>query len=111
MRVRHYWSGVAINDGDYFQLNDNGTLTRDPGYTENQNTNYNSFNIDLTFRWIFAPGSELTVAWKNAILDDEDQFTGNYFDNLRHTWKADQSNSFSVRILYYIDYNSLRRKK
>jgi len=109
LRIRHYWSGVGIKE--YYQLNDNGTLTSDPGYTENNNENYNAFNVDLNFRWIFAPGSEFTVTWKNSILDYTDEREGNYFDNLRQTWDANQSNSISFRILYYIDYNNLRKKK
>ncbi len=34
----------------------------------------------------------------------------NYFENLGNTWKSEQINSLSLKILYYIDYNNLRKK-
>jgi hypothetical protein len=109
LRVRHYWSG-ASND-EFYMLRPDGYLVSDAGYTENQDANYNAFNVDLVFKWIFAPGSEFSLAWKNSILSDEDHVTKRYWKNLNSTWKSDQINSFSVRILYYIDYNNLRKKK
>jgi hypothetical protein len=109
VRVRHYWSGAA--NKNYFQLQPDGLLKEDITYTQNKDENYNAFNIDMIFRWIFAPGSELSLAWKNSILNDQDVVTNNYWHNLDNTWSADQTNSLSLKILYYIDYNSLKRKK
>jgi len=109
LRIRHYWSGVT--NKDYYQLQHNGSLTPDATYLEDNNENYNAFNIDLVFRWIFAPGSELTIAWKNSILDSRSEVVENYWNNLGKTWKSNQTNSFSLKILYYIDYNNLRKKK
>ncbi len=109
MRVRYYWSGVT--NKEYYQLQDDGSLVTDPNYTAGTNENYNAFTVDLIFRWIFAPGSELTVGWKNSIYDSREDVEENYWNNLKQTWNSDQTNSFSVRILYYIDYNNLRKKK
>jgi hypothetical protein len=108
-RMRHYWSGAG--NKEYFQLQENGTLVNDMNYTENQDENYNAFNIDLVFRWIFAPGSELSLAWKNSIYTSGDRVLNNYWNNFNKTWKSDQINSLSVKILYYIDYNNLRGKR
>lgn len=107
IRGRHYWSG-ADNQESYL-LQQDGTLRLTTSYT-NDDQNYNAFNIDLIFRWIFAPGSELSIAWKNSIYDEQDQVTNNYWRNLKQTWNSDQTNSFSVKVLYYIDYNNLIRK-
>jgi hypothetical protein len=92
-------------------LQQNGELVSDLDYNKNQDANYNAFNIDLIFKWIFSPGSELSLAWKNSILSNDDHVISGYWKNLDKTWRSDQINSFSVRILYYIDYNSLRKKK
>jgi hypothetical protein len=108
LRARHYWSG-ALNK-TYYQLQPDGLLETDPAYMQNNDENYNAFNVDLIFRWIFAPGSELTIAWKNSILESQDNVVEDYWRNLSNTWNADQINSFSVKILYYIDYNNLRKK-
>jgi hypothetical protein len=109
LRIRHYWSGAG--NKEFFQLQEDGLLAEDLAYNENRDENYNAFNIDLVFRWIFAPGSELSLAWKNSILNSNDKVVRNYWNNFERTWKSDQTNSFSIKILYYIDYNSLRRKK
>ena len=108
-RMRHYWSGAE--NKEFFQLQEDGTLLRDLNYTENKDNNYNAFNIDLVFRWIFAPGSELSLAWKNAISTSGDRVISDYWNNFTKTWRSDQVNSISLKILYYIDYNSLRGKK
>jgi len=107
-RLRYYWSGVLNNT--YYQLQQDGTLEEDPSYSYKNDNNYNAFNIDMIFRWIFAPGSELSIAWKNAIYQSGDIFNSNYFENLGNTWKSEQINSISLKILYYIDYNYLKKK-
>lgn len=106
-RVRHYWSGAK--NKDYYLLQDNGTLKPELNYTHD-NKNYNAFTIDMMFRWIFAPGSEMTIAWKNSAYEDVSVFRADYFRNLKDTW-ANQANSLSVKVLYYIDYNSLKKSK
>jgi len=109
LRVRHYWSGSA--NKQYLQLQHNGELIPAPLYTQNKDENYNAFNIEMIFRWIFAPGSELSFAWKNSILDDQTLVIDNYWHNLDNTWHTQQANSISLKVLYYIDYNSLKKKK
>ncbi len=75
-------------------------LEPDPNYLQNQDQNYNAFNVDKIFRWIFAPGSEFTFSWKNAIFTDGEKVDPDYFDNLSSTWHSDQINGLSVKILY-----------
>lgn len=108
-RMRHYWSGANVKE--IFRLQHDGSLISDYDYHENKDDNYNAFNIDLVFRWIFAPGSEFSIAWKNAISTDGNHVLNDYWDNITNTWKSTQANSFSVRMLYYIDYNNIRRKR
>jgi len=107
LRVRHYWS-VSTNK-EYYNLNEEGKLDADPLYSENHDINYNLFNIDLLYRWVFAPGSELTVAWKNSVFENCNSVCKRYSENLRNILKTEQSNSFSLKILYYIDYNNLKK--
>jgi hypothetical protein len=109
LRIRHYWSGNV--NKEFFRLLDDGSLINDLDYNVNKDENYNAFNIDLIFRWIFAPGSELSLAWKNSITADGDLVTRNYWKNLHQTWKSDQINSLSIKLLYYLDYNQIRKRK
>ena len=107
IRVRHYWSGAK--NKDFYLLQNDGLLNRDYAYTHDDE-NFNAFSVDMIFRWIFAPGSEMTFAWKNSAYAELTDFDNNYTRNLRNTWK-NQSNSLSVKVLYYIDYNNLKKKK
>lgn len=109
IRIRHYWSGAA--NKNYNTLQKDGSLKYDPFYTQNHDNNYNAFNVDMTLRWIFAPGSELIFAWKNAIYHNTKTVTTDYFTNFDKTINSHQINSFSIKMLYYIDYNQMRRKR
>jgi len=65
LRVRHYWS--KVNYLDFYSLNSDGDL-KTSNYWQNHNINFNAFSADLQFIWYFAPGSELSVVWKNYIM-------------------------------------------
>lgn len=106
LRARHYWS--QANYLSFYSLNTDGDL--DPAsFIDNQNINFNAFSVDLQFIWYFAPGSEMSVVWKNLINTWGDQLEHNYFTDLSNTLNAPQTNSFSVRILYYIDYLNIKK--
>lgn len=107
-RARHYWSGDK--NKIYYLLQPDGSLKNYPSYSQNQDQNYNAFTIDMMFTWIFAPGSELSFDWKDAAYTNQSNVVTDYWNNLKNTW-LDQTNSVSLKILYYIDYNSLKKKK
>ena len=116
-RLRHYWSEADYND--HRLLSEQGELlTEIPDYFDvwespeasTYDQNYNAFTIDLNYRWQFLPGSELNLTWKNAIFtgDEETDFT--YLQNLDRTFGSSQSNSISLKVLWFIDYLSLKKK-
>jgi hypothetical protein len=107
LRGRHYWSKVLYHQ--YYALQPDGGLQASP-YQENHDTNFNAFNVDMVFSWWFAPGSEMSVVWKNAITPASGKMIPAYFDNLGYTLRSPQSNSLSMKILYYIDYQNLRKR-
>lgn len=106
-RLRHYWSRVSYDD--ILELQPSGELA-DSNYDEDHNINFNVFNIDCVFRWRFAPGSDLFVVWKNSILEAGSDLINSFPENLNNTFEAPQTNSISVRFLYYIDFARLGRK-
>jgi hypothetical protein len=63
----------------------------------------------MVFFWQFAPGSELNIVWKNAVLKREPVINNDYYDNFRGSLNSPQTNTISIKILYYIDYLTLRR--
>ena len=111
LRLRHYWS--QLNNHKYFDLAQNGALAdlTSVNFSPNNDQNYNAWNIDMIYLWEFSPGSQLSIAWKNSSLTNSNKATESYFRNLRTTFYEPQNNNFSLKILYYIDYQNLKKKK
>lgn len=107
-RMRHYWSKAEYER--FSLLAADGTLAA-TDYNSNHNTDYDAFNIDMVYRWRFAPGSDLFVVWKNAIYEFEESTQVNYFRNLESLSKAPQSNSLSIKIIYFLDYNNIVKSR
>ncbi|MFH0867350.1 MAG: DUF5916 domain-containing protein [Bacteroidota bacterium] len=107
--LRHYWNMGKYDL--YYILEDDGSVSDNPDYSGNKNFNFNSFNIDLSFSWQFAPGSNVSLVWKNSILQEDKEIIPNYFDNIHKTFDTPQTNSLSLKVLYYLDYQYLKGKK
>jgi len=108
LRLRHYW--IRAQYHNYYDLQVDGSLIQND-FKEDNDFNVNAFNIDMVYTWNFAPGSELLLVYKNAIYANIDSSVNNYFDNLRYTFDSPIINSFSIKILYYIDYLNIKKKK
>ncbi len=108
LKLRHYVRHFTYDS--FYTLSPDGMLaaTANPPYSS---VNYNLFNIDLLYQWNFAPGSELVVVWKNSIEDSGDRLVHCYSDNVRDVLDSPQYNSVSLKVLFYIDYQMLRRLK
>ena len=113
-RLRHYWSKLHYQE--FFRLNDDGKMvsTTYTGLDANEqsihNNSFNAWTIDMVYRWIFAPGSELTLVWKNSIFSFNDQVERNYFENVGDLFTNPATNSISLKVLYFIDYWSVHQK-
>ncbi|MFB9863658.1 DUF5916 domain-containing protein [Rufibacter immobilis] len=110
LNMRHYWSNATYKE-HYLLLEDGNMapLGYKPTSPWADDRNFNAFNVDLVYSWRFAPGSEVSVVWKNAIDYSLFPSRNDYFLNLRNTLQAKQLNSFSVKVLYYLDYQVLRK--
>lgn len=104
---RHFWSTGRY--AGYYSLNQQGILEDYMTYAGNHNFSFNSFNVDLVYRWIFAPGSTLSIGWKQNILTDQPTIDYNYYRNLKGTLQAPQLNQLSVRVLYFLDYVYIKK--
>ena len=108
LRMRHYWSSAAYSE--FKRLEDNGRLGP-TDYYDNHDVNYNSFNVDMVYRWIFSPASEFSVVWTSSALNNNDVVEYNYPTNFMNTFDAPRNNSISFKVLYYLDYLMLTRLK
>ena len=108
LNARHYWNtGEYIN---FYTLAENGILQANNTYSQSHNFSYNSFNIDAIFSWQFTPGSLLSIAYKNVIDKEELTIPNNFAENFSNTLHLPQTNRLSIRILYFLDYQSLKKR-
>lgn len=108
LRLRHYWSTVTYNS--FHLLNEEGNLAN-TDFTGDFDNDYDAFNVDLVYRWRFAPGSDIYVVWKNSLESDQSVVSENYFKNLNGLFDEAQNNSLSLKIIYFLDYASLTKKR
>ncbi|MGH1385399.1 DUF5916 domain-containing protein [Kordia sp.] len=109
LRVRHYW--IQVDYDDQFSLNNQGNLERN-NYTIDPNDfddNFNSFTVDYTARWQFAPASELSFNYKLGANLFNNQISSSYGTNLKNTLQQDNSNTISLKMTYFLDFNQLRK--
>ncbi len=110
LAIDHNWTRVEYFD--YHLLEDNGELTALPeSVIFRNNINRNFFNVDLIYSWHFAPGSELSVVWKNSINSGSSDIDLTFQSNLNKMLLSEANNSLSIRLLYYLDYLYLNRKR
>jgi hypothetical protein len=107
LSARYYWS--YTENLNFLNLEDNGRLTPNDTYTENKNQNLNTWNLDISYNWWFAPGSQVTILYRsNAAKYDNlinKDFSNNYTGLLNN---EDLSHVLSVSVKYFIDYNQVK---
>ena len=65
----------------------------------------------MVYIWQFALGSFINVVWKDAISGFNRDVNTNYFKNFGNTLRSDQQNSISIRVIYFLDYLNLKKKR
>ena len=108
-RARH--SFAKVNPQQFYQLDINGNLnTPDRPFTKNVNQNFNFLAVDMLYNWQFSQGSFITLGWKNIGQNFSRSFEKNYLKNARNVVVGDQFTSFSLRIIYFLDYINFKNK-
>jgi hypothetical protein len=113
--ARHYWQRVMYHD--FSNLQSDGSLLpstytgTDATGNPINNIAANYFNIDFVYTWRFAPGSDVLFVYKNFIGHEAigHDVKHNYIYNLGHLPDFAGSNSLSVKILYFLDYDRMRK--
>ena len=112
MRVRHNWSKVIYKRFANVDPANGKDIPR--AFIPNQNENVNFFNLDAFFTWDFRLGSRIVIGWKN-FLGVEEFVDGaihrKYLNNLGETLDLRHGNELTLRFIYFIDYNTLKRKR
>ena len=107
--ARHYWFNVKYRA--FFNVEEDGELvsTADE-FNGGYDFSYNYFNADLLFSWRFAPGSTLSISYKN-IFEAADELTSlSYRKDAQFVFDNPHAQTFSIKVLYYLDYLQLKKK-
>ena len=93
---------------EFKYLADDGYLY-DSEYIGNHNINYTTWTSDIAFNWWFAPGSQMSLVWKNAIENEDNILVNHWINNVENSFSLAQQNSLSLKIVYYLDYLYLKK--
>jgi Domain of unknown function (DUF5916)/Carbohydrate family 9 binding domain-like len=111
VRLRHNWA--HLNHLKFYKLKPDG-YWNDYGFTPGRNRNFNAFNIDMFYTWDFKWGSRLTLAWKNALggnVSLNPYENTSLLKNFGQSISSPHSNELSLKVVYFIDYLDLKKKK
>lgn len=112
LRARHYWN--RVNYISFHNVDAKGYLLSRL-FIAGQDENFNVFNVDAFLTWDFRLGSRLILGYKNWLGEEEMVNIGTgrntYLKNLGNTFDLRHGNEFTVRFIYFLDYNQLRKKR
>jgi hypothetical protein len=112
LAFRNFWSTVTYDQNPYL-LQDDGSLLKLPSTfealgLESSDINFSTWNLDLSYTWQVAPGSFLTALYRNQLFNQDTNARDSYFDSLDTLFDQDINHTFSLRLQYFIDYNSVK---
>ncbi len=97
-----------IKNLTFNDLNKDGYLYQN-NYNGEHNVNYTTWTSDISLNWRFAPGSQISIVWKNGIDNQSNQLINHWISNLQESFNLAQENSLSLKVIYYLDYLYLRK--
>lgn len=103
LAFRHYYSEVDY--AQFYNLQQDGELVKNSSFEGDYNTTFNSWNLDLRFSWWFAPGSQATLLYRNAVDSYLQESRQNFSQNFNYLFDQPMVNSISLRVSYFLDYN------
>lgn len=106
LTFRHYFSDVTYKQ--FYTLNQDGNLAETDLFNKNLNGTYNAWNVDLRFSWWFAPGSQLTLLYRNATSNYLETSRLNMVKNYDMLFSEPTVNNFSLKLTYFLDYNRVK---
>lgn len=108
LTARYYWS--YSENHEFLTLQDNGYLVQNNDYSMNKNRNFNSWNFDLSYSWWFAPGSEISILYRNYAIESNRNVQKDLSTNFKNVFDSNLTNIFSISLRYFIDYNGVKNK-
>jgi len=107
--VRQYWS--YAENKNFLSLKQDGRLTDYENYNTNKDSSFYSWNFDLSYSWWFAPGSQVSILYRNNAADFNRTINKDFEKNVTNLLNNEALNhTFSISVKYFIDYNSIKNK-
>jgi hypothetical protein len=112
LSFRNFWSRAKYGKNAFSKLNNNGSLTTTDYNIEdkNPNRNFNIWNLDLTFNWRFAPGSEAILLYRQQIFNEDGFSEADFNESYDTLFDQPLKQLISLRIVYFLDYNQISKK-
>ena len=111
LSFRHFWSTASFAENSYSELIEKGKLKAIDYKVTNANdpdANFNIWNLDLSYRWQFAPGSEAVLLYRNSIFNEDKLSNLNFEESLDNLFDRPARHNVSLRVVYFIDYNKVK---
>jgi hypothetical protein len=106
LRVSHINSKVEY-DGSF--IIDSEGIPQ-PADFELEPLDFNMLNSYLIYQLEVAPGSFLSLTWKNELLKTDSELADSYFQSLKETVNDHPNNNLSVRVILYLNYFTLKNR-
>lgn len=110
LSFRHNWSKVPYKN-QFLTLDKNNGQLLPTSFTGNYDRNFNSWNLDLNYFWQFAPGSQLIAFYRNSINPNSNFAPADisFSDNINRLFDENMTHTFSLRLVYFLDYNNIKK--
>ena len=106
LSVRHYWSLAENNKIN--NLNEDGSLSPNTTYSGDKNSNFSTWNLDLSYSWWFAPGSQMSILYRNNAGTFDRKIDKDFSSNFSNLFQDNLNHVLSVSVRYFIDYNQAK---
>lgn len=110
LNFRNFWSSASYNKKTFGILDFDGKITSPPKELDiaDPDVDYNIWNLDLSYNWRFAPGSELILLYRNSLFNQDQNAEQAYFESLSGLWDEPIQQSLSFKFIYYIEFQKLK---
>ncbi|WP_394758113.1 DUF5916 domain-containing protein [Flavobacterium sp.] len=105
---RYYWS--YVENKAFEKLENNGTFSS-TNYNQINNQDFSTWNLDISYSWWIAPGSQLNVLYRNNSANFNNgpsNVNKNIGDNFNSLFGDKLNQTFSISLRYFLDYNRVK---
>lgn len=106
LSVRHYWSLAENNKIN--NLNEDGSLSPNTTYSGDKNSNFSTWNLDLSYSWWFSPGSQMSILYRNNAGTFDRKIDKDFGSNFSNLFQDNLNHVLSISVRYFIDYNQAK---